>query len=275
MASESIPELIEFVLALLALGALAGLLVGLFGAYGGLVIVPVLHPLLTTLGMHNSLVVHVATGISLALVAVTGLRLWRGRRAARSGRGLAPGGWLWAVSAAAVAASVVVSALPSGEMELVFTIAVLAGAVKMLFLGHISAPSGARLVAAGGGGAATLSDDGFSDLESSLGGAFHKLRDAWAGAGRMMADPLAVCAVLAVPGLFGLAAAVFGDPQFPAASADFMQVFGVAVILVTAVGLAPLGAALSGQFPKRVLEVSLGVFLLMLAGEFAYTLLMS
>lgn len=277
MAFGSIPELVELALALFALGALAGLLVGLFGAYGGLAIVPVLHPLLTTLDMHNSLVVHLAAGISLALVGITGACVWRERRLHRGALVVDRAGWLWLISAAAVAASVVVSALPSGEMEMVFTVAVLIGAVKMLVphapLELASAPAGAGLAA--GGYAAMMPVEGLSAFMREIGDLGRSARRRWQDVVSFATNPLGVCAVLAIPSLFGLALTSFGGGALSPASPAVLPVLCIGIILATAVLLAPLGAELSRQFPKRVLDVSLGLFLLMLAGQFAFTLLMS
>lgn len=265
MASSSFPDVVEFALALLASGALAGLLAGLFGISGGLVIVPVLHPLLTTLGMHNSIVVHMAAAVSIGLVI---LMIGRALLQRHNGRLVGPGqpqAWLWPIPAGAVAASVVVATLPGPEMQLVFTIAILAAAVKMLFFA--------------GSAGMTVTNGGPAEV------AF-KLPDARAGLDwktdidrairaiqRLAGSPAATCALLAIPGIIVLAMAGFGEPRLPAGIIGYLNALGVVVILVTSTLLAPVGAELSGQFPKRVLEVSFGIFLLLVAAEFAFELL--
>lgn len=284
MASGSISDIVELALALLASGALAGLLVGLFGAYGGLVIVPVLHPLLTTLGIRDGFVVYLAAGISLGLVVLTGLRSWLDHRASRSATEGGGTGWLWPISAGAVAASVVVAALPGPEVQLVFTLAVLAGALKVLFLSRPMA------LTSSGGVTTAMTALGAVELGAGFGGPVpgagdggavaHLLADwrsrvvrGWAAAGRIAATPLAICILLAIPGAAGLAMAAFGEARPPVGLVGYRGAIGVVVILVTAMLLAPLGAELSGQFPKRVLEVSLGLFLLLVAAQFAFVLL--
>ncbi len=278
MASSSVPDVVEFALALLASGALAGLLAGLFGASGGLVIVPVLHPLFTTLGMHNSIVVHMAAGMSLALVALTAGRAVLLHRSERAATRV----WLWPIPAGAVAASVVVAALPGPQTEIVFTVAVLAGAMKMLFFGasvpfSVLAGAGGGVMA-GDGALAGMADRDVApfgrDVAASIGprcrATLDRLRRVvdWCGH-----SPAVICALMAIPGALGLAMAGFGEPRLPTGLAGYFNALGVLVILITATVLAPVGAELSGQFPKRVLEVSFGAFLLLVASEFAVSLL--
>lgn len=254
-------------MALLASGALAGLLAGLFGVSGGLVIVPVLHPLFTALRLQDGVVVYLAAAVSIGLMVLTGVRALLQRRTAR-GAGVAQQAvWLWPIPACAVAASVVMAALPGPEMQFVFTVAILAGAMKMLFFSHaapvgVGAKVGLTAKPARGlsGAAIALSwQRGFDRAARAL--------------ARLAGSPAVICALLAIPAVVGLAMAAFGEPRLPAGIMGYLNAIGVVVILVTAALLAPVGAELSGQFPKRVLEVSFGVFLLLVAAEFALNLM--
>lgn len=273
MASSSVPDMVEFALALLASGALAGLLAGLFGASGGLVIVPVLHPLFTALRMQDGMVVYLAAAVSIGLMVLTGARaLFQRGTAARAGA-VPSRVWLWPIPACAVAASVVVAALPGPEMQFIFTVAILAGAVKMLFFSDAAA--------AGTGAAGTVATVG-GEAEPALGLSATAIAVSWQralngavrGVGHLARSPAIICALLAIPAVVGLAMAAFGEPRLPAGLIGYVNAFGVVVILLTASLLAPVGAELSGQFPKRVLEVSFGVFLLLVAAEFALALVM-
>ncbi len=267
MASSSFPDVVEFALALLASGALAGLLVGLFGATGGLVIVPVLHPLFTALRMQDGVVVYLAAAVSIGLMVLTGGRALLQRGAAAGAKDPQQRVWLWPIPACAVAASVVVSALPGPEMQFIFTVAILAGAVKMLFFSH-AAPAGS-IATVGLTSEPTLGLSGAAVALSWQRG----LDRAPRAVARLAGSPAVICALLAIPALVGLALAAFGEPNLPAGIIGYLNALGVVVILVTAALLAPVGAELSGQFPKRVLEVSFGVFLLLVAAEFALDLM--
>ncbi len=63
----------EYIILYLLVGALAGLLAGLFGVGGGLVIVPVLVYLFTLQNFEPSVLVHMAIGTSLATIVITSL----------------------------------------------------------------------------------------------------------------------------------------------------------------------------------------------------------
>ncbi len=64
---------VEFLLIYLLVGAVAGLLAGLFGVGGGLVIVPLLVFLFTAQGFDPAVLVHLAIGTSLATIVVTSI----------------------------------------------------------------------------------------------------------------------------------------------------------------------------------------------------------
>lgn len=66
-------EYLPFIAALLAVGAGAGLIAGLFGIGGGVVMVPALYFVLSALG-YGDTAMHGAVGTSLAVIVVTSLR---------------------------------------------------------------------------------------------------------------------------------------------------------------------------------------------------------
>lgn len=66
-------EFLPFIAALLAVGASAGLIAGLFGIGGGVIMVPALYYVLTLLGYPDQ-AMHAAVGTSLMVIVVTSLR---------------------------------------------------------------------------------------------------------------------------------------------------------------------------------------------------------
>lgn len=66
-------SLLPFIAALLAVGAFAGLIAGLFGIGGGVVMVPALYYVLTALG-YGDHAMHAAVGTSLTVIVATSLR---------------------------------------------------------------------------------------------------------------------------------------------------------------------------------------------------------
>ncbi|PJG60241.1 sulfite exporter TauE/SafE family protein [Aeromonas cavernicola] len=92
----------------LLLGALAGLLAGLFGIGGGLIIVPVLVLSFHAQGVDPALITHLALGTSLPTIIFTGLSSLKAHREAgavdwpvirRLGVGMLLGAWLGGVTA--------------------------------------------------------------------------------------------------------------------------------------------------------------------------------
>lgn len=64
---------LDLILILAAVGAGAGLLSGLFGVGGGIITVPALFTLFTSMGYERELAMHMALGTSLALIVPTGI----------------------------------------------------------------------------------------------------------------------------------------------------------------------------------------------------------
>lgn len=75
-------EYLPFIVALLAVGAGAGLIAGMFGIGGGVVMVPAMYFVLSALG-YGETAMHAAVGTSLAVIVATSLR----SVAAHAGRG--------------------------------------------------------------------------------------------------------------------------------------------------------------------------------------------
>ncbi|WP_188580258.1 hypothetical protein [Azorhizobium oxalatiphilum] len=297
MAPYSLPDIVELAFALLASGVLAGLLVGLFGAYGGLVIVPVLHPMFATLGMQNSVVVYLAAGVSLVLLVFTALQCWRETVRPDTSGGISEHLGVdvrWLISAGAVSASVVVAALPVPEVQLIFTCVMLAGGVKMLFPFRLAmsvvvrtmmaSPLKASLdvgpsslsvsMGAGGGNMRSVAfdlrraDAPAGPVQKLAIGAFGLAHSLWEWSGRTTGASAVASVLLAVPAMAGLGMVLSGHTQ--ASGTDEHGILGVAVILASAMMLVPVGAELSRQFSRRLLEISLGVFLLLASAQFAW-----
>ena len=68
-----LPELAFYFVGLLVTGVVAGLIAGLFGVGGGIVIVPILFWIFTSLGFPNEILMHMAIGSSLATIIPTSI----------------------------------------------------------------------------------------------------------------------------------------------------------------------------------------------------------
>ena len=97
-----LPILAVLAVALLAAGALTGVLAGLFGVGGGAVIVPILFEVFGILGIDDEVRMPLAVGTSLAIIIPTSIRSFRGHylkgavdMSVLRGLGGAGGAWAW------------------------------------------------------------------------------------------------------------------------------------------------------------------------------------
>src|ERR1700682_4547653 len=81
MAGLDVNELIELAALLIALGALAGFLAGIFGIGGGAVLVPVFYECFRIAGVPLEVRMPLCVGTSLAIIIPTSIRSWRAHHA--------------------------------------------------------------------------------------------------------------------------------------------------------------------------------------------------
>ena len=247
----------------LALGAMAGLLAGLFGVGGGLIIVPVLAGVFAAHGMHADIIMHLAVGTSLASIWLTSLMSIRAhhRRGAVSWplvRGLALG-----IVAGAFAGALIADRLPTSALQRIFGVFELFVAVQMLLVGryqaHFELPRAAGLMLAGavigvvsaiigiGGGTLTVPFLVWSRVPM-----------------RQAVATSAACGLpIAVAGGLGFMLTGWNDAQLPAWSTGYVYWPAWLGIVVASSLTAGLGAHLAHALPVARLRQ---LFALMLAG---------
>src|SRR3954470_21330880 len=81
LQDASVAQLAFLVVALLAAGAVTGLLAGVFGVGGGAVVVPVLYELFRAVGVPEEVRMPLCVGTSLAIIIPTSIRSFNARRA--------------------------------------------------------------------------------------------------------------------------------------------------------------------------------------------------
>ena len=250
----------------LATGAVAGIMAGLFGVGGGLIIVPALAWLLPRQGVEAGVVMQLAIGTSLAVIAATSVSstLAHHRRS----------GVLWPVllrltpglMAGAIAGGFVADVLSGGALKKIVGIGALLVSVQMLFDLKPETPREPRppgsieLLGAGsvigalaaligiGGGSLTvpyLSLRGIGMREAVGTAAAAGMPIAWAGAA-------------------GFMLAGHGQTGLPAWTIGYVSLGGFAGIAAASVLTAPLGARLAHTLPPKTLKRAFALMLFLI-----------
>ncbi|MGB0956328.1 MAG: sulfite exporter TauE/SafE family protein [Panacagrimonas sp.] len=255
----------ESILIYLATGLMSGLMAGLFGIGGGMIMVPALALVLPAQGIGETLLMHVAIGTSLAVIAATSISstlshhrrdgvMWD--RLLAYGPGLALG---------ALAGAFVAETLSSDFLRRLVGVSSLLIAAQMATnfqfraLKDAKSPATAELVTAGGvigllsallgigGGSLTtpyLSLRGF-DLRKAVGtSAAGGIPIAWAGA-------------------LGYVVSGWNAPGLAPFSLGFVNLGGFAAMAVASVMAAPLGARLAHGLSPRHLQLAFSLLLLL------------
>jgi uncharacterized protein len=240
--------------AYLSLGAVAGLLAGLFGLGGGIVIVPALFFLYLQRGFPAELCMHLAVGSSLATVVFTSITSAMAHH--RHGavrwpvvRRLSPG-----IVAGAALGAVLAEHAPGRFLRVFFGLFELLVAVQLALAPR---PDAHRDLPGTGG--MWLVGTGIGALSTLLG----------IGGGTLTVPLLVYCNVpihqavgtsaacglpIALAGAIGFAVAGWGEAGLPAGSSGYLYWPAVAAVMAGSAFLAPLGARLAHALPVATLR---------------------
>ena len=125
-------DFVGFFVALAAAGLVTGLLAGLFGVGGGAVIVPVLYQVFTSLGVPESVRMHLCVGSSLAIIIPTSIQSYRTHRAKGAVRMDVLKLWAIPTVVGVVLGSVLAAFAPGLLLKFVFVLIAGSNAVKNL-----------------------------------------------------------------------------------------------------------------------------------------------
>lgn len=252
----------EVILLYCLLGTIAGLLAGLLGVGGGLVIVPALAVLFLSADMPPVIIMHLALGTSLATIAVTSVSsAWAHHRYGavlwpvflRLSPGIVIGAWLGAT---------VAEQLSSTVLQKVFGIFELLVAVQMGLnlkpAAHRQLPGKLITSVAGtviGGVSAIVGIGGGTLTVPFLHWCNVNMRKA-------VATSAACGFPIAVAGALGYIVAGWNNSALPDGSSGYVYWPAFAVISVTSLLFAPLGAKLAHAIPVALLKRIFAVVLL-------------
>ncbi len=268
-----ISEILAFASVAIAVGAVAGLLAGIFGIGGGAVMVPIFYQALGYLGVDESVRMHVAVGSSLAIIVPTSIRSFM----AHLKHGAVDTELLKSmaipVPVGVVLASLTAAYLSSASLRAIFAcIAIVVGlrlllnreswrlgdtiprnpwrALIGMLIGYLS-----TLMGIGGG----ILNNTFMTL---FGRPIHQAVATSAGVG----------VLISIPGLIGYVWAGWGDPLLPVGSTGYVNWIAFALIIPVTLVAAPMGAKIAHRLQKRQLEIGFGLFMLIVAARFFYSL---
>jgi uncharacterized membrane protein YfcA len=256
------------ILIYLLVGALAGLLAGLFGIGGGIVIVPILTITFQVLKFSPEVLTHMAIATSLATIAFTSISSVRGHHlknavdwplVARLSIGILFGAVMGAITA---------ESLSGKDLQVAIGIFALMVAVHMgLGLEPRSVrslPSSKVMVASGGiiGWASALFGIGGGAITVPFLTWFnHPIQ-------RSVATAAACGFPIAVVGAFSNLVTGWGNLDLPQNSAGYIYLPALAGIVVTSVPFARVGANLAHKLPANILRKLFALLLVLVAIKF-------
>lgn len=251
-----------FALAMLATGAVSGVMAGLLGIGGGAIIVPVLATALELMGFSHEVIQHVAVGTSLAVIIPTGIASARAhhKRGAVDVRILK----LWApvIFVATLAGGLMARWYSGDVLRIVFGVMAFFIAANIVLpfqqrlIGHLSSsPLTHRIFAAIVGYVSALMGIGGGSLSVPTIAAFGATMHVAVGTGA------AIGVFIAISGTMGYLISGWGVADLPPLSLGYINLIAFAAIAVVAYFTAPLGVALAHRLSQRTLKLVFAAFL--------------
>jgi uncharacterized membrane protein YfcA len=275
-------DLVWLVIALLAAGAITGLLAGVFGVGGGAVAVPILYELFRMLEVPDEIRMPLCVGTSLAIIIPTSIRSFNAHRAKGAVDMSILKIWAVPVVLGVVVGSVIARYAPADLFKGVFVVVAGFSAIRLLFgkdtwrLG-LDMPSKSIMVAYGWliGVLSALMGIGGGQL-SNLFMTFYSRPIHQA-----IATSSGLGILISIPGALGYIYA--GWPHMadypnvtafqPPLALGYVSILGFILFIPTSTWMAPIGARLAHRLSKRRLEVAFGIFLILVCARFAASLL--
>jgi uncharacterized membrane protein YfcA len=250
-------------LAYLAIGALVGFAAGLLGIGGGAVMVPLLVFVFTATGVAADHVLHIALGTALAAMIFTSLSSMRAHHAHgavdwKVARAMSPG-----MLAGSFGAALAAGFIPTRPLAIGFTALVFYAATQILL--NLKPPGSRDLPGATGLFGAGMAIGAVSSLLAA-GGAFLTIPFlSWCKfpLRRAIGTAAANGLPIAVAGTVGYVLTGVRGEGLPPFSIGYVYLPALALIVVTSMLAAPVGARLAHRLPVRRLRT---IFALMLYG---------
>jgi uncharacterized protein len=282
VAELDVTELLELALLLVAVGALSGVLAGVFGVGGGAILVPVFYECFRLASVPVEVRMPLCIGTSLAIIIPTSIRSWRAHQARGAVDTEILKSWRLPVLIGVVAGSVTARYAPERLFKIVF-VGVAWSAAARLLLARENWKFGDDLPRG-----PLMKIYGFmvgllSTLMGIGGGLFLNLVMTFYGRPihQAVATSAALAVLVSILGALGYvyagwpAAAHYPDVaalQLPFAL-GYVSLIGTLLVMPTSLLTAPLGVRVAHAMSKRALETAFGCYLFIVGGRFVISLL--
>src|SRR3954467_15285837 len=274
--------ILELGLLLVAVGALAGFLAGLFGIGGGAILVPGFYECFRLAGVPLEVRMPLCIGTSLAIIIPTSLSSFRAHYARGAVDMAILKSWLIPIVVGVIAGGVIARYAPERLFKIVFVCVAWTAAARLIF-GRASwklgdeFPQGPLMKAYG------FIVGLLSTLMGVGGGLFLNLLMTFYGRPihQAVATSSALAVLISIPGAFGYVYA--GWPvaiRYPDIAAlqlpfaiGYISLIGAVLVMPTSLLTAPLGVRAAHAMSKRTLEMAFGCYLFIVGGRFVISLL--
>jgi uncharacterized membrane protein YfcA len=282
IAGLNASELIELALLLVAVGALAGFLAGVFGIGGGAILVPVFYECFRLAGVPLEVRMPLCVGTSLAIIIPTSISSFRAHYARGAVDMAILRQWWLAIVIGVVAGSVTARYAPERLFKIVFVMVAWSAAARLLLardnwkLGK-DVPTGPLMKLYG------FCVGLLSTLMGVGGGLFANLLMTFYGRPihQAVATSSALAVLISIPGAIGYVYAGWpAAANFPGVAAlqppfaiGYVSLIGAALVMPTSLLTAPLGVRAAHAMSKRTLEAAFGCYLFLVGSRFLISLL--
>lgn len=267
-------ELLVYFLGLLITGVVGGLIAGLFGVGGGIVIVPILFWIFTSLNFPNEILMHMAIGSSLATIIPTSISSARAHYLKGSMEINIIKKWGGGIFLGAIIGGLAGKYFSASELKYLFSSIAFVVALNMFLkepiklgkslpkfkiinviissvIGFVSSLMG---VGAGTLGVPTL---------VALSVPIHKAIGTAAALGLF----------IAIPATIGLAFSGFDVPNRPPMSIGYVNLIAFFIMFPLTVFFAPIGVKFAHRINQRLLKIIFGIFLIFTSVKMLFSII--
>jgi uncharacterized membrane protein YfcA len=282
VAGLNASELLELALLLVAVGALAGFLAGVFGIGGGAILVPVFYECFRLAGVPLAVRMPLCVGTSLAIIIPTSIRSYRAHHARGAVDMEILRAWWSPVVIGVILGSVIARYAPELLFKIVFVMVAYSAAARLLLARESwkfgdDFPRGPLMKIYG------FVVGLLSTLMGVGGGLFSNLLMTFYSRPihQAVATSSALAVLISIPGALGYiyagwpAAMRYPDVaalQLPFAI-GYVSLIGAVLVMPTSLLTAPLGVKAAHAMSKRTLEMAFGCYLFVVGSRFVISLL--